>query len=29
VLEDPENLLAIVQGGQFHKRAGRLEFATA
>jgi imidazolonepropionase-like amidohydrolase len=29
VLEDPENLLAIVQGGQFHKRAGRLELATA
>ena len=25
VLEDPENLLAIVQGGRFHKRSGRLE----
>ena len=29
VLEDPENLLAIVQGGRFHKRAGRLALATA
>jgi imidazolonepropionase-like amidohydrolase len=29
VLENPENLLAIVQGGQFHKRAGHLELATA
>jgi imidazolonepropionase-like amidohydrolase len=29
VLEDAENLLAIVQGGRFHKRAGRLELATA
>jgi len=25
VLEDPDNLLAIMQGGRFHKRAGRLE----
>jgi imidazolonepropionase-like amidohydrolase len=24
VLQDPENLLAIMQGGQFHKRAGAL-----
>ena len=29
VLQDPENLLAIMQGGQFHKRAGRLALATA
>ncbi len=29
VLQDPENLLAIVQGGRFHKRAERLELATA
>ena len=29
VLQDPDNLLAIVQGGRFHKRAGRLELATA
>jgi len=29
VLEDPENLLAIVQGGRFHKRAGRLSLAAA
>jgi hypothetical protein len=24
VLQDPDNLLAIMQGGQFHKRAGVL-----
>jgi imidazolonepropionase-like amidohydrolase len=29
VLQDPDNLLAIVQGGRFHKRAQRLELATA
>lgn len=29
VLQDPANLLAIVQGGRFHKRAERLELATA
>jgi imidazolonepropionase-like amidohydrolase len=28
VLEDPANLVAIVQGGRFHKRAGRLDLAT-
>jgi imidazolonepropionase-like amidohydrolase len=27
VLQDPENLLAIMQGGQFHKRAGALAAA--
>jgi imidazolonepropionase-like amidohydrolase len=29
VLEAQENLLGIMQGGRFHKRAGRLEPATA
>jgi imidazolonepropionase-like amidohydrolase len=29
VLQDPENLLAIMQGGRFHKRADRLALATA
>jgi imidazolonepropionase-like amidohydrolase len=29
VLQDPGNLLAIMQGGRFHKRAERLELATA
>ncbi|HTR94491.1 MAG TPA: amidohydrolase family protein [Trebonia sp.] len=29
VLQDPANLLAIVRGGRFHKRAERLELATA
>ena len=29
VLEDPENLLAIMQDGRFHKRAERLALATA
>jgi len=29
ILQDPDNLLAIVQGGRFHKRAQRLELATA
>jgi imidazolonepropionase-like amidohydrolase len=28
VLQDPENLLAIMQGGRFHKRAERLALAT-
>jgi imidazolonepropionase-like amidohydrolase len=28
VLQDQDNLLAIMQGGRFHKRAGRLELAT-
>jgi hypothetical protein len=27
VLQDPENLLAIMQGGQFRKRAGQLALA--
>ena len=27
VLQDPENLLAIMQGGQFHKRAEALAAA--
>jgi imidazolonepropionase-like amidohydrolase len=29
VLQDPENLVAIMQGGRFHKRAERLALATA
>ncbi|HJZ07346.1 MAG TPA: amidohydrolase family protein, partial [Trebonia sp.] len=29
VLQDQENLVAIMQGGRFHKRAGRLALATA
>ena len=29
MLQDPENLVAIMQGGRFHKRAERLELATA
>jgi imidazolonepropionase-like amidohydrolase len=29
VLQDPENLVAIMQGGRFHKRAGRLALSTA
>jgi imidazolonepropionase-like amidohydrolase len=29
VLEDPENLVAIMQGGRFHKRTARLAPATA
>jgi imidazolonepropionase-like amidohydrolase len=28
-LQDPSNMLAIVQGGRFCKRAGRLELAAA
>jgi len=28
VLQDPGNLLAIMQGGRFHKRAERLALAT-
>ena len=28
MLQDPENLLAIMQGGQFHKRAERLALAS-
>ena len=29
VLQDPENLVAIMQGGRFHRRAERLALATA
>jgi hypothetical protein len=29
VLQDQENLVAIMQGGRFHKRAERLALATA